>query len=911
MPLPRDCLRERRAHPEDVPRFPSPLWLWRSLRAPQIVLGFTCLLLAGTARPQSVPAGGVSLVAAADLAVDGNFWGGSTADGPVAVRTIVDVTGQPFARAARIDVQRPDGLFYSSGINGSSTRAVAAGDVVLLHFFMRAVETTDESGAVFAQAFAEGPAPSYTKSLFQQVSAGAAWTEYFLPFEVEEDYAAGQFTIAFGFGESARPAVLELGGVEVLWYGKSRTLDEMPRTSFSYEGRNADAPWRAEAAARIEQYRKANYTVRVVDPTGAPVAGATVRVRLRRHAFPFGTAFVASRVMDPGLGDNAIYRAKLLELFNAGSTENDLKWPPWDGEWGSAFGREQTLAALEWLQRRDFHLRGHVLVWPSERNLPNHLKPLLDARDPTVPQRVRDHIREIVTATRDTLVEWDVLNEPYDNYDLMTVYGNDEMVTWFQEARAAHPTAQLYINDYGIVAAGGQNTAHQDHYEQTIAYLVEQGAPIDGIGMQGHFGATPTGMARAWAVFERFANAFPQLKIKITEFDVDTDDAELQADYTRDFLTLAFSHPAVAGFQVWGFWEGAHWRERAAMYALDWTERPNGAAFRELVHEVWQTDETQTTGGSGQVSGRGFHGRYDVTVTVNGRSRTEPFTLAPGGSVLNVTFDPGAVRSQLANISTRGQVGAGNDVMIAGFVIRGSGTKEVLIRGIGPKLADFNVNGVLPNPRLALFREGETQPLVNDQWSPGLAPVFGEAGAFGLDGDTDSAALRLSLTAGRYTAQLSGTGDTTGVGIVEVYDLATGAGIAPINLSTRGIVGTEDRVLIGGFAVQGPTPMRLLIRGVGPGLAPWLSGYVEDPTLDLYRMESNPPVLLASNQDWETGNDAAAVATASAQVGAFPLADGSRDAVLLVTLDPGRYSVSLSGAGGTTGVGLIEVYEVE
>ncbi|HYD84133.1 MAG TPA: hypothetical protein VEA63_08760, partial [Opitutus sp.] len=299
-------------------------------------LSFVMFAQVGIAQDQTVPSGGTALLAS-ELATTGGFYANDLGSGPIAERTIVNVAGQNFSQAARVATTQPAGEHYRSAVGANATRSVADGDVVLLHFFMRAIQTTDESGQVTAQVYAQGPAPGYVSSMSETISAGPEWTEFFVPFTVNGSHASGAFNINFGFGAPVRPQVLELGGVEAIWYGTSRTLAEMPRTAFQYDGRAADAPWRAAAAARIEQYRKGSFTVNVVDGTGAPVAGAHVRVRQRRHAFEFGTAFVGSRVLDQTDPNNAIYREKLLELFNAGSPENDLKWQPWIGEWGASF----------------------------------------------------------------------------------------------------------------------------------------------------------------------------------------------------------------------------------------------------------------------------------------------------------------------------------------------------------------------------------------------------------------------------------------------------------------------------------------------------------------------------------------------------------------------------------------------
>lgn len=574
-----------------------------------------------------VPEGGTPLVEAADFARDGAFYGGGSDGQPVAERAFVAVEGEPFAQATRITVHHPEGKFWTAAMYAHAREAVQAGDAVLVRCRMRAVKTTDETGTVSCQVYAQGPGPHYRKSLSVEIRAGSAWQEFFLPFALLEAYPKGELSFHFGFGGSNRPQVLELADIEIRHYGTRLSLADLPRTRFEYDGQASDAPWRAAAAARIAQHRKGDFAVTVRDAAGQPVTGATVRVRMRRHAYKFGSVVTAARIMDQDSADARIYREKVLELFNATGPENDLKWPPWEADWGGHFNRAQTLAAFTWLKEQGLYLRGHVLVWPHSRNLPKRLQPLIAARDPGVPQLVLDHIAEIVPATAHILDEWDVLNEPYDNHELMDIYGRAIMADWFRAARRHHPTAALYINDYAILSAGGRDLAHQRHYEETIRFLLDQGAPLDGIGMQGHFDANPTGIPKVLQILDHFAAAFPAQAIKVTEFDVDTDDEQLQADYTRDFMTALFSHPRTVGFQMWGFWEGAHWRPRAAMFGRDWREKPMARAYRDLVLKDWWTDLSGTTGPDGAFAGRGFIGDHEASVD---GADPVPFTIAPG-----------------------------------------------------------------------------------------------------------------------------------------------------------------------------------------------------------------------------------------------------------------------------------------
>ena len=181
------------------------------------------------------------------------------------------------------------------------------------------------------------------------------------------------------------------------------------RGQATYAGRDPAAAWRAPALARIEQQRKGDFTLRVVDAAGQPVVGARVTVTQQRHAFPFGTALQMARIVQDS-PTNRLYRQKALSLFNAGTTENDLKWPPWIGEWGAGFGRTQTLAGLRWLADRRIAMRGHCFVWPGwtapTTNLPLAITALRGtARQNEIPQLVLDHIAEQAAATREFINE--------------------------------------------------------------------------------------------------------------------------------------------------------------------------------------------------------------------------------------------------------------------------------------------------------------------------------------------------------------------------------------------------------------------------------------------------------------------------------------------------------------------------
>ncbi len=254
----------------------------------------------------------------------------------------------------------------------------------------------------------------------------------------------------------------------------------------------------------------------------------------------------------------------------------------------------------------------------------------------------------------------------------------------------------------------------------------------------------------------------------------------------------------------------------------------------------------------------------------------------------------------LANISTRGLVQAGDNVLIGGFIVGGVGSKTVLIRALGPSLASMGVAAPLADPRLTLYT-GQSALGSNDNWN--TSPDFAAIVATGLQPPSfQESAILVTLGPGEYTAVMQGNAGGTGVGLIEVYDVGGANTARLVNLSTRGRVGTGEDVLIGGFIISGPTPKTVLVRGLGPGL----SGFqVQDPLADPTLSLQSGGAEIAQNDDWQAAANAAAIAATG-----FAPPDAAESAIL-ITLAPGQYTAIVSGVGGTTGTGLVEIYEVE
>jgi len=270
--------------------------------------------------------------------------------------------------------------------------------------------------------------------------------------------------------------------------------------------------------------------------------------------------------------------------------------------------------------------------------------------------------------------------------------------------------------------------------------------------------------------------------------------------------------------------------------------------------------------------------------------------------------------SRLVNLAARAATGAGANILTAGFVIGPGANKTVLVRAVGPALRAFGVTGTLADPVLTLLGPDSSTRVAaaNDNWSAADATAFSAAGAFTLPPGSSDAAIVAQLAPGAYTAQVTGAANSTGVALVEIYDAdfpPVTAGSRLINTAVRAQVGTGSGILIPGLVVSIGAPKTVLIRAVGPTLAtaPFnVAGILAEPVLTLF----SGSLSVATNTGWSRAANATEIRDTARAVGAFALAEGSRDSALLVTLPPGAYTLQIAGANDTTGVALVEIYEV-
>jgi sugar lactone lactonase YvrE len=263
------------------------------------------------------------------------------------------------------------------------------------------------------------------------------------------------------------------------------------------------------------------------------------------------------------------------------------------------------------------------------------------------------------------------------------------------------------------------------------------------------------------------------------------------------------------------------------------------------------------------------------------------------------------LRPRLTNLSVRAAAGVGAEALIAGFVAQGTGRTRLLVRGVGPSLGLLGVADTAADPRLTVYDPLSDVRGTNDDWdsSDALASAFASVGAFALPRGSRDAALQLDLPPGAYTAHTASA--TPGAALFELYETAAAPDAWLGNLSARQRVGGAAGALTAGFTISAGAPKTVLIRGIGPTLATFLSGAAARPELKVFRAGG---ALVATNAGWGGAGEIERVTT---RVGAFPIGFTSRDAALLLTLAAGSYTVELSTADGASGLALLEIYDAD
>ncbi|MEM6687783.1 MAG: endo-1,4-beta-xylanase [Planctomycetota bacterium] len=508
--------------------------------------------------------------------------------------------------AFRVDIEKAGEVPWAVVMHtGTNTKPLLKGDRLLCEISARVTgERTEYGNLRIATESAVKHKQGYAGD---QIELTTKKKTYRFTVTCPGDYDAGEYRIALHLAQI--PQVVDIYAVSMERYDADTPTSQLNISPISWRGQEEDAPWRIQAQKRIEEFRKQTLKIIITDDLGNPVPDAKLNIQQRKHAWRFGM-FVGPTL----LAENEDGR-KYRELIK--SRYNYLALPAYLANWGwlNEESRSRYFRFADWAQENKLPARGHLLVYPGWAVTPPEW---FNIPKPDLRKNLEQHIPTAIDALRVRgVTEWDVTNELRMNEAFMDEIGGVQVAAdWFKAARERLPSGDLYINETFILSNGGKTETEQAKYEEHIEQLLAAGAPIDGLGMQGHFGSQLTPPEKLIETLNRFARYGK--KIQITEFDIDTDDKRAQALYMRDFYTACFSHPSVVGVVRWGFWEGEMWKPRGHAFTKEWQTTLVSEAYEDLVLGKWWTNLEGQTDANGIWKDRVFRGVQNISVDVKG-----------------------------------------------------------------------------------------------------------------------------------------------------------------------------------------------------------------------------------------------------------------------------------------------------
>jgi len=398
----------------------------------------------------------------------------------------------------------------------------------------------------------------------------------------------------------------------------------------------AKGTWQDDANDRIEQFRKRNAQITVVDMNGQPVQDINVQIEQVNHNFAFGAALSYSNVLN-----NTTYKNFVLSHFNWAVCENETKWGS-----NEATRDVETYTQADyiynWCNGNGIKMRGHCLFWEQDNsNMPNWVLGLSYATYPTASDllsEVDERINSAVNHFKDKFHNWDVDNEMLTDSQLTSRLGSGGIVHMFNAAKAIDSNCGMFMNEYSGNSFGGYDAGP---YVTRATSLISQGATIDGYGIQAHVNS-PFNPESYWT------NVLKRLGVQgkpiwATEFDTDTTNDTQRATDLYNFYLICFSDPNVAGIMQWGFMVGTTWRASGQWGIVSNTGVLNAAGTAyEALKNRWTTNDTNYTDTDGNVSFRGFHGSYEITLSAPGQTpEVHAIELAPGTTQLQFILATG------------------------------------------------------------------------------------------------------------------------------------------------------------------------------------------------------------------------------------------------------------------------------
>jgi len=448
--------------------------------------------------------------------------------------------------------------------------------------------TFKAKGNVPINAIVQGGAPDWRQKESASFMLTNEWKEYSMTFLADQKgYGVNNVTFHVGLAKGW----LQMDDVYIM------KADNMN-----------DTTWYANNAARIDSLRKKDFALALPDS----MKGASdVKVELIRHAFPFGTALALYPSKD---SIETWYRKTANKYFWYGVPENQFKWPEYEPKKGK-IRRDEFKQYLDYVDAYKWGFRAHALMWGIQGyGYDKHFSMKGSCKE--MGQKLKARIERDVGEYKGRIKEYDVWNEVFHEPFVFNKCGWDLLDSAHVWAHRADPEARLFVNEYQVVSAG-----ETDRLYDIVKGMLDRGVPVHGIGVQCHFGDRNINPAFIRARLDRLAEL--GLPIKVTELDFGDWQKGMyfgedeQARRYEVVLRSFFSHPAIEGILLWGFWDNRHWVQNGGIIASDGREKPAAKLIYDLWHKVWTTNGTFKAEGD-VVKFRGYPGKYKVTA--NGKS---------------------------------------------------------------------------------------------------------------------------------------------------------------------------------------------------------------------------------------------------------------------------------------------------
>ena len=543
---------------------------------------------------------------------------------------------------------------YASQFTAPSLDDIDEGDVLVWTFWARKIMSADESGKAFFSPCFEQNGGSWNKMhTGEKTGVSEDWSFFRYIFVANASYKAGGAHMAMRQGYKHQ--IMQFADMKMLNYKKTvnpadliENYDNKPET---YKGREDGALWREEAFKRIEKNRVRDISFSAEDESGNPIKDIDITAEMTRSEFFWGSA--VSDYMISKRDTKNIYPRYVLPYFNGIVMESSMKEAVYNNGMGKRSGTFNTSFWQKFAQDNNLYFRGHAIMWDNTSNHSVYTDKWKTLPKEEYRERMVDHykkrVSEFISAYGDNMIECDVINEAANNTFYREQFGIGFVADIFKYCRAVNPNMRLVYNDTGVAGLESQWAAG-NKIISIAADLINEGAPIDSIGIQDHI---PSGTFPYPQTFYNQMDAMAKVtgKAVVTEYDYESDLSDfdkaqsVEADMLRDHIIAVYSHPLLTGFVMWGPCDEGHWRANGPLIDRNGNEKPAAEYWKQYVLGEWKTNKSGKTDENGKLNIRGHRGEYKITAAYNGKTYESTLRVTENGeNSVKIVADDGNLK---------------------------------------------------------------------------------------------------------------------------------------------------------------------------------------------------------------------------------------------------------------------------